>query len=691
LRWVEFIAILVALSRLCNHAHRKIAQQRSSKMSKPLRAAVAAACVLFAACSCLAAAPARSATHASKRIIVFVWDGMRPDSVSETDTPHLAALAKSGTFFADNHSSYPTFTMMNAAAFATGAYSGHSGFFGNAIYRPGAPARNAGGEEEDFNDPMFLEDYGVLKQLDANEDNHLFLIGTLFQAAQRAGLVTAAIGKSGPAFLQDYKNGSVVTDEKAVFPLAFARELGAAHIPMPVTAPFAYRNGELRLAEDNGDPTFNPRPAVLADGFTQNPDDRSGSPPAAANKYLMSVFLDYVLPKKRPDLSIVWLRNPDSTEHAYGVGSPNYHTALQAQDALLGQLQDKLAELGMAKDTDLIVVSDHGHSNVSGPLDLFPPRLVTDRAMGAIDREHGYSVSGNIRLAHEMSMAGIRAYDGAGCMFDPVMSGIKADGSPLHPAKTASGDACGRLKNYTSPQYELLHPFLPREAFVVVSNGGSDYLYQPDHDPERIRIAVRFLQSHEEYGAIFVDERYGDIPGTLPLSRVRLENMEGRNPDIVVGYSFDENAVIQGMPGIEFEGVAGSSNHGMHGSFSPRDVHNTLLAAGPDFVEHYTDTLPSGNVDVAPTIAKILGLDLPQADGRPLLEALRGRAHAEASAYAVKPQTVSPKTAASGLTIVSPLGTATDRTSYSFDLRIKELRYRDKSYTYFDSAKAVRK
>ena len=651
------------------------------------------ATALLIACSAAPSArtQAQAPAHASRRMIVFVWDGMRPDSISETDTPHLAALAKRGTFFADNHSSYPTFTMMNAAAFATGSFSGHSGFFGNAIYRPGAPARSAGGEEVDFNDPVFLEDYGILKQLDANEDRHLFLIGTLFQAAQKAGLVTAAVGKSGPAFLQDYKNGSITLDERAAFPLSFAKELQAAHIALPTSAPLAYRNGELRLAPDNGDPTFGPRAAVLADGHTQNPDDRSGSPPAASNKYLMSVYLDYILPRKHPDLSVVWLRNPDSTEHAYGVGSPNYHLALQAQDELLGRLQDKLAELHMDADTDLIVVSDHGHSNVSGPLDLFPLRKVENGKMGQVDREHGYSVSGNIRLAHELSMAGIRAYDGAGCSYDPVMSGIKADGSALHPARPVTGDACGHMKNYTSPGYELLHPFLPREAFVVVANGGSDYLYQPDHDPERIRMAVRFLQSHEEYGAIFVDERYGDIPGTLPLSRVRLENMEGRNPDIVVGYTFDENAVIQSMPGIEFEGVSSSSNHGMHGSFSPRDVHNTLLASGPDFAEHYTDTLPSGNVDVAPTIAKIFGFDLPQADGRPLLEALRGRAHVDAGAYSAKPQTITPATPATELSIQSPVGTTTGATSYSFDLRIKELRQGDKAWTYFDWAKAVRK
>jgi len=431
---------------------------------------------------------------------------------------------------------------------------------------------------------------------------------------------------------------------------------------------------------------------MLSDGVDINPDDSSGSPPAAANRWLMSVFLDYILPHKHPDLSVVWLRNPDSTEHAFGVGSPNYHLALQAQDELLGMLEDRLREMGLERSTDLIVVSDHAHSNVSGPLDLFPPRRVENGKMGQIDLDNGYSVSGDVRLAHELSMAGIRAYDSGGCAWDPIMSGIKADGTQLHPDKAAAAGACANhAVKYTTPDYGMLHPFLPRESFVVVANGGSDYLYQPDHDPERIRKAVRFLQSHEEYGAIFVDERYGDIPGTLPLSRVRLENAEGRNPDIVVGYSFDEHAVIRGMPGIEFEGTSGHANRGMHGSFSPIDVHNTLIAAGPDFASGFTDTLPSGNVDVAPTVAHIFGLALPHADGRPLLEALQGRTHVDAAKYSVQPRTITPVAPASGLSIESPLGSATGKTTYSFDLHIKELQRGGETYTYFDFAKAVRK
>ena len=647
--------------------------------------AVVFACVALTACAQNPPQNDVAATSHAKRVILFVWDGMRPDSITEIDTPNLAKLKRDGTFFSDNHSSYPTFTMMNAAAFATGSFSGKSGFYGNSLWRPGAPARSSGGEPIDMNNPVFTEDYGVLKQLDANQDNHLLLVQTLLQTAQKAGLVTAAVGKSGPAFMQDYKTGGYVIDEKAAFPLAFAKELQAAHIALPETAPYAYRDGELKLSDDNGDPTFQLPIQHLDDRITPNPDDGHGAPPSKANQYLMSVFLDYILPKKQPTVSVVWLRNPDSTEHPYGVGSPNYHLALKAQDELLGNLEARLAELGLDKDTDLIIVSDHGHSNVSGPLDIFPLRKVENGKMGEVDNTHGYSVSGDIRLADELSKAGIRAYDGGGCGFDPVMSGILADGKRLNPDKTSTNSDC--KGPYTSPNYQLLHPFLPRESFVVIANGGSDYLYQPEHDPDRVLKAVRFLQSHEEFGAIFVDDRYGDIPGTLPLSMVRLENVEGRNPDIVVGYTFDEQAVIQGMPGIEFEGVSTFISHGMHGSFSPIDVHNTLLAHGPDFNMRFVDQLPSGNVDVAPTIAHILGLTMPQADGRLLLEALDA---SKTESCSITPRPISPHQPATGLTVQSPVGKDTGKTTYTFDLQIKEARCGANAYTYFDWARAKR-
>jgi len=52
-------------------------------------------------------------------------------------------------------------------------------------------------------------------------------------------------------------------------------------------------------------------------------------------------------------------------------------------------------------------------------------------------------------------------------------------------------------------------------------------------------------------------------------------------------------------------------------------MHNTLVAAGPDFRQGVTDPLPSGNIDIAPTVLWILGVQPPTPmDGRVLTEAL---------------------------------------------------------------------
>jgi hypothetical protein len=131
------------------------------------------------------------------------------------------------------------------------------------------------------------------------------------------------------------------------------------------------------------------------------------------------------------------------------------------------------------------------------------------------------------------------------------------------------------------------------------------------------------LQSHMQFGAIFVSDKYGEIPGTLPMSLIKTENkVRGRSPDIIVSFSFDENAVVAGHRGT---GYASSINRrGDHGSFSPTDIHISLMAHGPSFKSDFFDTLPTANVDVAPTVARILNLSMPDVQGRVLEEALEG-------------------------------------------------------------------
>ena len=205
---------------------------------------------------------------------------------------------------------------------------------------------------------------------------------------------------------------------------------------------------------------------------------------------------------------------------------------------------------------------------------------------------------------------------------------------------------------------------------------------------------LRFLQGRSEIGAIFVDDRYGRIAGTLPLGTIRAGNAQ-RNPDILLSYDYDEEAIVNGVRGTEYAAMLqGNTYRGMHGSFSPNDVHNVLIASGPDFRRGFKDPLPSGNVDVAPTVAHILGLPLPGADGRPLLEAFEGGASLDD--YRVSREVLQPDAPATGLTIqlaTDPDGKDVDRarTSYTFQLRTKSLSSGSKKYSYFDSAKAVRR
>jgi len=611
------------------------------------------------------------------RVILFVWDGMRPDAISAEDTPNLLALAQRGSRFEDNHSTYPTFTMANASSFATGAFPGPLGFYGNRIWAPGASGLDAKGVAADFRDPIYTEDYAVLRDLDAHFSHGLLELPTLFAAAQKAGLTTAAVGKSGPAFLQDYRQGGVILDENTALPLAFAKELQQAGYALPARTVNTYPSSQLNLREDNDSPTEQGKMATLKDGVTSDATAAAETTPAPANAWMMKVYLEQILPKHRPDLSVVWLRNPDTTQHQYGVGSPEFHLALKAQDELLGQLEARLQQLGMAQDTDIIVVSDHGHSNIAGPRDLFPLRQIND------GRVAGNSVSGGIRLADQLTHAGFTAFDGVGCMYVPVMSGLRADGTPMLPTHyDDDGRLCGKPGPYTTPSYTVPEE-LPKGALVIASNGGTEYFYQPEHDAALIKRTVRFLQSREYIGAIFVAKRYGDIPGTLPAESVHLENAT-RGPDIIISYAWNADAVIQGFHGTEYASQA--NERGEHGSFSPIDVHNTLLAAGPGFQQSFSDPLPSGNVDVAPTIAALLGLSLPKAQGRVLHEALAGTLARPLDSYKITPTALQPKQAATDLRMQRIDGSPLDATNFNFTVKLKQLSTDGKSWTYFDQA-----
>jgi arylsulfatase A-like enzyme len=200
---------------------------------------------------------------------------------------------------------------------------------------------------------------------------------------------------------------------------------------------------------------------------------------------------------------------------------------------------------------------------------------------------------------------------------------------------------------------------------------------------------VASLQSRLQFGAIFVSDGHGEIAGTLPMSLIKTEN-SARAPDIIVSFSYDETTAVAGKPGVSY--ASSVNRRGDHGSFSPSDVHISLMARGPDFKAGLRDPLPSANVDIAPTVARILGFSMPDAQGRVLEEAIEGGpAPIE---YALSEKTYRSSKQA-GLLMKLPTdldGRSVDPklTTYLVELKTKFLTRGDANYTYFDQARAVR-
>src|SRR5438093_3388214 len=636
------------------------------------------------------AAPQQDVGPAARKVIIFVWDGLRADDVTLENMPNYFALARSGVVFADHHAVYPTFTMMNSASIATGTYPGTHGFYGNVVYAPNARGKNAKGVDIDFSAPAFIEDFGVVEAVRESYQGRLTLVATMLQAAQAKGLTTAAIGKFGAAFIQDYKRGGIVLDEDAAMPLTFARELQKAGYALPRNTVNAYDPGALVVGNDNGDPTAPIPIQRMKDGQTANPLDRTGALSRPGFRYITDVFVNYILPNKKPDLTIFWSKEPDATSHAYGPGTYNSIDATRMNDEILGQVVEKLRQLGWDKSTDIIITQDHNHSTVSGDVAHYPLRAIIDHDVGAHD-SHGYSVSGFVRTAELLTRDGLKAYDGAGCRDIPILSGITADGAHLYRSKEDQhGHVCGRPQKYTSPSYVVPKP-IPAGAIVVAANAGSDYLFVPDGNLDTVKAAVTSLQSRLQFGAIFVSDKHGEIAGTLPMSLIKTESSgNGRAPDIIVSFNYDENVAVAGKSGVSY--ASSVNRRGDHGSFSPTDTHISLMASGPDFKSGFDDTLPTANVDIAPTVARILQFSMPAVQGRVLEEALKGGP--SATEYRVVNKMHRSSTNA-GLTVKLPTdldSRAVDPnlTKYAVELKTKILTRGGASYTYFDQARGVR-
>src|SRR5438552_691032 len=135
------------------------------------------------------AAPKGQAEH----VVVIVWDGMRPDFVSQQHTPAFYALAQQGTWFKQHHAVYVSTTEVNGTALNTGMYPEHSGIAANIAYLP----------EIDKSGPVATEDMNTVRRADLVTHGHYLPVPTLAEILQQNHFPTAICCTKSVALLFD--------------------------------------------------------------------------------------------------------------------------------------------------------------------------------------------------------------------------------------------------------------------------------------------------------------------------------------------------------------------------------------------------------------------------------------------------------------------------------------------------------
>jgi predicted AlkP superfamily pyrophosphatase or phosphodiesterase len=448
-------------------------------------------------------------------VVLFVVDGLRPDSITPEDTPTLHRLRAEGVNFTDSHAVFPTVTRVNAATLATGTQPGTHGIVGNQIYVPAVDRARA----------FATDAHRRLLDVDRVTGGRLVLTRTLGERLQTHGLRLAAVssGSTGSALL---------TNPRA--PGGVGLLVNGYFDPGKIVA-WPSEASEAILGR------FGAAPAKQGAGRY---DD--------VVAWTQRVLREYVLPVARPAVVINWLTEPDHIQHHDGVGSPSARAALRHDDAEIASVLATLDGLGLAGATTVLVTSDHGFTTNTRGVDV----------------------------THELIEAGLKA----------------------------SADS---------------------DDVVLASSGQAIGLHVRGHDPARVAALARFVQSRDWGGVIFTPARapgdpHGAVEGTFALELIHCACPD-RGPDLLATFPWTSEPNTFGVTGTDLACTSGGARllTSDHGSMSPWNVRNTLLAWGAGVRRGVTAPAPAGNVDVAPTILALLGLeDHAGMDGRVLSEAL---------------------------------------------------------------------
>jgi arylsulfatase A-like enzyme len=473
----------------------------------------------------IVAAPLPAEAGRATLNIVLVLDGLRPDAITAEETPNLWKLRREGVDFVNSHSVFPTVTRVNATAISTGTTPGRNGMVGNSIYVRAVDPRHA----------FSNDDHKLLLRLDEVTGGGMVLAKTLGEILQERGKRLAAVssGSTGSALL---------TNPRAPRGVGI---LVDGYWEPGVALPSAVSEEVLKR--------FGPAPSRGAASEAQD----------ASVAWTQRVLRDYVLPDLKPDVVINWLTEPDHIQHVTGPGSPASRASIHADDAEVGLLLARLESLGLAGQTNIIVVSDHGFSQSTFGVNVTAELIKAGLKAGPDSEDVVIASSGQTLLLHVRDR-------------DPVL---------IHKITEFL-----RAQDWTGVLFTAGRPNTKDASEQVPVEG---------IEPGTFSLELVHL-AHAERGP--------DIVVTFPWSSAAN----------AFGVAGTDTTYVSGATGPI------RSSQGNHGAMSPWTVRNTFIARGPDFKRGATVRTPVSNMDVTPTLVALLGLtgELPRFDGRAILEAL---------------------------------------------------------------------
>ncbi|MEX1020399.1 MAG: alkaline phosphatase family protein, partial [Litorilinea sp.] len=260
-----------------------------------------------------------------------------------------------------------------------------------------------------------------------------------------------------------------------------------------------------------------------------------GQAQTAVQGYIADAVCDVYLDDPDNRLIVMWMHEPDASQHAYGLGAPQMTDALRKVDACVAQVLGELDRRGLRDQFDIFFISDHGHSTVRAHATL---REYLERAAAEI-------------------------------------------GSPLPPLATAS-----------------------------------DYIYAAPGTAEpsaaELTPLVEWLQAQPWVGAMLAGRAdLCALPNVFALEDVWGGATNARRPLLAISptwsHAVNEYGVAGDVQTLTTQGALRSS----HGSASPYDLHANLIANGPSFRQGVRSEVPTGAIDLLPTLLHILDISAP--------------------------------------------------------------------------------